>query len=618
MTSFSKYESLVTVLDCLRKEAPARYRRYHARDNEIEAVNQARSRAFLHLYLKVRFGLLDFEERERVVTDGMGDGGIDAYFIDTDRKKVTFIQAKFRTNKRNFEEKHLTFDDLMVMDVDRIVEGQTADEEGTAYNGKIRQLQRDVSAVPDIGRYSYEVVLLANLGKTTPSRLKKLTGGFVAEVFDFDRTYEELVFPVVSGTYYNEPALSITLNLRNTAPSSARISYTVATTFKPCDISIVFVPTSEIGRILYQYKNSILKFNPRSYLELARNAVNRDISHTITDNDTNEFALFNNGITMLSEETNFNERVGARDVAKVIVTNPQIINGGQTAYTLSRLYEQMCKGERDEKLFEQKEVLLKIITFSPAPTDDPGARMALIEAISKATNSQTQVTDADRRSNDTIQIDIQREMFRRYGHYYERKLGEFADGLRDGYIDRAQVLDREIFLRVCMACDFRVSEARRNSAKQIFAEDSFTRTLRSTSRIPEFFFAYCYHTALTAIERTFSRDRQNRYGVANFGQALRYGKFAVVAVCNALTKGHEPEGSTALVERVLEQWLTFEANAVSKHTNRDYFATYKDPETGENRQELNFSGYYKGSTIADDLRAHFKIQREQSRGRVRK
>ena len=614
MTSFSKYESLVTVLDSLRKEAPAQYRRYHAR-RDVEAVNQARSRAFLHLYLKVKFGLLEFSERERVVTDGKGDGGIDAYWIDTDRKKVTLIQAKFRTTRRNFEEKEITFAELTMMDVSRILDGQTEDEEGTPYNGKIRQLQREISIIPDIGRYSYEVVLLGNLAKAKPGILKRLTGGFPTEVFDFARTYEDLVFPIVSGTYYNEPELSITLSLKNTSSSSARISYTVATNFKPCDISIVFVPTSEIGRILYQYKTSILRYNPRSYLELARNAVNRDISHTITDNDTNEFALFNNGITMLSEETNFNERVGVKDVAQVVVTNPQIINGGQTAYTLSRLYEEVQKGEREKSLFDEKEVLLKIITFSPSPGDDVNSRLGLIEAISKATNSQTQVTDADRRSNDKIQIDIQTEIFSRYGHYYERKLGEFADGLRDEYIAREQVVDREIFLRVCMACDFLVSEARRNSTKQIFAEDNFTRTLRSTSQIAEYFYAYCCYTALSVIERTFSKDRQNRYGVANFGQALRYGKFAVVAVCHRLAKDRRPEHASKQVEEVLEQWLHFETHAVSKDTNRDYFAKFTDPDTGETRQELNFSGYYKGRTIASDLAEHFKIRREQARGR---
>ncbi|TOO19281.1 AIPR family protein, partial [Vibrio parahaemolyticus] len=101
--------------------------------------------------------------------------------------------------------------------------------------------------------------------------------------------------------------------------------------YKDCDITVVFVPTSEIGRVLYTYRNSILKYNPRCYLEMKANTVNNEIYSTIKNKNTNEFALFNNGITMLSDETNVNERIGQKDKAQILISNPQIINGGQTA-----------------------------------------------------------------------------------------------------------------------------------------------------------------------------------------------------------------------------------------------------------------------------------------------
>jgi len=340
----SKYTTLVHILDQIRREAPQEYKRYHVLETDTDKLDQARSRTFIHLFLKVRFGLLDFKDREYFITDESYDGGVDAYFVNEETKAVYFIQSKFRTTQDNFQEKNISFDELLKMDVDRITEGEETDEDGNKYNGKIKQLQRDINNVSDIGRYSYEIIILANLKDCKPSQLRKLTGGFSATIFDYERTYSELVFPVVSGTYYNEKELCIRLNLSNTTLSSSRISYNVNTNFKSCDISLVFVPTREIGQILYKYKNSILKFNPRSYLELSNNTVNKDISKTITERTTNEFALFNNGITMLSEGTNFNERVGVKDQAQVVVTNPQIINGGQTAYTLSRLYEQSMKG----------------------------------------------------------------------------------------------------------------------------------------------------------------------------------------------------------------------------------------------------------------------------------
>jgi len=277
----SKYKTLVHIWDQIRKEAPPEFKRYHVLETATEKLNQARSRTFVHLFLKVSFGLLDFKEREYFITDRSGDGGIDAYYIDHESKVVFFIQSKFRTNKNNFEEKDISFDELLIMDVDRIVAGEEEDENGNPYNGKIKQLQRDISTIPDIGRYKYEVIILANLKKQKTSHLRKLTGGFPAIVFDYEKSYNDLVFPVISGTYYSEEELYIKLNLSNTTLSSSRISYNVKTSFKDCDISILFVPTGEIGEILYKYKNSILKYNPRSYLELSNNDVNKEIAEPL-------------------------------------------------------------------------------------------------------------------------------------------------------------------------------------------------------------------------------------------------------------------------------------------------------------------------------------------------
>lgn len=599
--SQSKYATLVHILDQIRKEAPQEYKRYHVLESDIEKLNQARSRTFIHLFLKVKFGVLSFKEREYFITDQSQDGGIDAYFISYDTKTVFLIQSKFRTTHDNFQEKNISFDELLRMDVDRITEGQEEDEDGIPYNGKIKQLQRDISNVSDIGRYSYEVIILANLTDCKANNLRKLTGGFPATVFNHGKTYSELVFPVVSGTYYNEKELCIKLNLSNTTLSSSRISYNVNTNFKPCDISLVYVPTSEIGKILYKYKNSILKYNPRSYLELSNNTVNREISRTITEKNTNEFALFNNGITILSDCTNFNERVGVKDQAQVVVTNPQIINGGQTAYTLSRLYEQSIKGAIPENIFDKKEVLVKIITFNIEPNDDQSQQLSLIEEISKATNQQTPVDEADRRSNDKIQIEIQKELFDKHGYYYERKRGEFADGVREKYINRSQIVNRDTFLRLCMACDFRPAIARRNSSTILFREDNFSKTLSDKNRADEYFFAYRCYMLLSEIEKEFAKEQNNQFGVVNFGQALRYGKYAVISVCNFLSQEKKFDSADSLVRAILKKWLEFESYAVSLQTNSSYFRIYIDPDTDEKQRELNYSGYYKGRTLDQDL-----------------
>lgn len=72
------YSVLLSTLDILLREAPESFKIYHPRKGDLEKVNQAHSKAFVHLFLKVRFGVLDFKDRHALICDGTQDGGIDA------------------------------------------------------------------------------------------------------------------------------------------------------------------------------------------------------------------------------------------------------------------------------------------------------------------------------------------------------------------------------------------------------------------------------------------------------------------------------------------------------------------------------------------------------------
>ena len=65
----SKYNDLVNIIDSLCNEAPTEYRRYHPAMGNDDSLMQARSRAFIHLFLKVKFGLTEFLDRETFITD---------------------------------------------------------------------------------------------------------------------------------------------------------------------------------------------------------------------------------------------------------------------------------------------------------------------------------------------------------------------------------------------------------------------------------------------------------------------------------------------------------------------------------------------------------------------
>ncbi len=607
----SKYITLIKVLDELRKEAPKEYKIYYPLDTDQDGLNKARARAYIHLYLKVKFGLLDFLQRKKFITDDSHDGGIDGYFIDEEYKRIYFIQSKFRTTEENFEGKNIELSELLSMDLDRITKGETTSSNGVKYNSKIQKLISTIQGIDDYPKYKETVILLANLKEKYKTKLKPLTI-FPTEIYDYDRCYNELIFPVISGTYYNPKELKITINVANYGGSN-RIDYYVGTSIGECNISILFVPTKEIGRILYKYKNSILKFNPRSFLELSSGSVNSKIRESITDIETNEFALFNNGITMLSDNTYYSDRVGKRNEAAVIITNPQIINGGQTAYTMSRIYEESLENEDDFKVFETKEVLLKIITFNDELNNlSQEEKLKLIEEVSKATNNQTAVTEVDRRSNEKVQVELQHNIFQEFGYFYERKKGEYEDGLRNKYINRNLIIDREVFLRVCLSINGSPSQSRRGSAKQIFKKETFREILKNQDLYKKYFFGYSILQNLNIEQKKFDKEENNKYGVAQYGNALRYGKMAVVNIASKLFDASYNDlddfysKSKLVTENVLSQWYGFEDYAKSLKSNKNYFREAVNPETGEKVLEINFDNYYKGRTLAEDLKKYFK------------
>ncbi len=215
-----------------------------------------------------------------------------------------------------------------------------------------------------------------------------------------------------------------------------------------------FVPTLEIAKLMYKFKNSILKYNPRSYLDLSNNPVNFQIAQSVR-NRVSKMNLLCLTMELPYDlmKTKLTEETCQKNRAQLKLTNPQVINGGQTAYTLSKIYEDELSGGNPDRCFQGKEVLVKVITFLNDDDSecDPSNTLQLIEAISKATNLQTGVTDADRRSNDSIQIQIQDRIFSEFGNFYERKRGEYWNGTKDGYIEHSQIVGREVFLRVSLA-----------------------------------------------------------------------------------------------------------------------------------------------------------------------
>jgi hypothetical protein len=484
------------------------------------------------------------------------------------------------------------------MDINRILEGETTDAHGNMYNGKILGMARAINEIPDIARYNYKVILLANLNALAPDKLRQLTGGHPVEVFDYERCYDKLVFPILSGTYFNASDLTIYLDLSN-KNAGARITYSVRTKYHDCEITVLFVPILEIARIMGKYKNSILRYNPRSYLDFDAEKVNAAIRNTILHTKGNEFALLNNGITIISDDTSINQRIGQKHKAQLYVRNPQIINGGQTAFTLSRVYED-CVKSGNTGAFENKEVLVKIITLNSETGDnEPAHRLELIEEISTATNQQTAVTNADRRSNEKAQLDIHRLIFERYGLLYERKRGEFGDGRHNGYVDAEQIINRNLFVRIYAAANGEFY--RKTSSKTFVQYKRFEEIANDLKKLDRFYWAFlCYNQMVRNVR---GREAQRQY------QRMLLGKVYAItegAMPTDIDIGEVTGEVRTKVVQFEDEWAQFLLE-VAKRESR-WQRTRTDKVTNQPRAQFFEKGWLDSGDFVQDVRKHFQRQ----------
>jgi hypothetical protein len=581
-----KYETLLKILDTLCKEAPSTYKRYRPGKTEPEKLTRARSLAFIHLYLKVKFGLVEFSGRESYITDDSYDGGVDAYYIDEEAKVVYVIQSKFRATESNFEEKEIAPDELLSMELGRITKGQVADSRGNNFNDKVRAFQKRLQDTRDIARYAFKVIILANLKRYTDEQIRRLIENFEYEVFNFERTYKELVFPVCTGTYYDPEQIEIRLELLR--KHSPQLYQEVETLYGTSELRIIYVPLVEIAKVVLRYKNALLRFNPRNFLSLSNNPVNRCIRDTAVTETKNAFALLNNGITVLCSYASMTDRTGATGVGQLVIRNPQIINGGQTACSLAQAFHNNAE---NEKMMAGKEVLLKVVSEPKGLAADRLSEF--IEMISDATNQQTRVVEADRRANDIRMRHIQDYFYEAHGLFLEKKKGEFLYGLQDKYLNKGQVVNRVDLIRNYLAFSGGVAKAR-TSQTAIFEESAF-ETLLTNFDQRKIFLSYCTAQDLEARVHSFARtSRKPNY-------ASGYARYAIFAACGIVANKPRSGGDdlkhegAAILKLVIDNWTKFEQQSQAAPHNAKYAGT----------AGFSSDNYYKGDTVDADVKTFF-------------
>jgi len=204
--------------------------------------------------------------------------------------------------------------------------------------------------------------------------------------------------------------------------------------------------------------------NVRGYLG-QRPPVNEAMKETLQD-EPDRFFYYNNGITILCEEAEKKSHEGRESLH---IKHPQIINGQQTTRTLAK----------HPGLAANASVLVKVIAVKQRSSEDAQFNNFL-SSIVAGTNFQSPIKQSDLRSNDRIQVALERNLRKLgYGYIRKRQAGsEEAVHVGGKHFHR---IKKEDFAKAVAACEMDGYVAR-SSTEQLFDEEKYRELFSSHER----------------------------------------------------------------------------------------------------------------------------------------
>ena len=343
-----------------------------------------------------------FEDGFEALTGASGDKSLDAIYIDDSRATVHVIQAKARQKLLSASEKSA---DLLAFArvSDILVAGEDAPELQIYRDGlNPRATEKLETARERLGR-GYKPHLLFVTSWRVSERNENDARASLAP------TFEPGSFEIIDGNQLMTLVLDYQDGVAPPVPSVELPLLDNGTIERASDGVSVWVTAmrgSDIGDLYAREGKRIFARNIRGFLG-PETPINKSMVDTIKS-DPEVFFYYNNGVTIVCDRV---LQTGGKRDTRLVVTNPQIINGQQTTRSLADA----------GKSAEETAVLVRVIQISrTADGSNRAIYDPLVSSIVKATNWQNPITPADLRSNDPLQVLLERE-FRKMGYQYLRK-----------------------------------------------------------------------------------------------------------------------------------------------------------------------------------------------------
>lgn len=357
------------------------------------------SQAFGHFILKMLFGLTD-EEALDCCTDGSDDNGIDAIYVESD-KKVHFFQFKFPSKANNINK---GVSDEEVLKLCNGVQSFVSTDEifnKVSWNDLLKDKRQEFLEA-DICDLKLWIVRYSNQDLSNSSDV--IINNYMDKYYrETGNSVEfEKILAMECMNLYESRAKNIWPDF--VLPYSKTLT---PFTDEKASISSAYVSLKSIYDTFYSIQDTVFEGNVRFLSPNSK--INDGIRETILTSPEN-FHLLNNGITIvckgcsdINAKSYFNVKCGS------------IINGAQTVGTIINTLFSLTEEQR--KQYDKSFVFVKIISFS---NDN-----SLINDMVYTLNTQNQMKNSYTIANDIIVKKLQEKINKETEYFLEIKNNEF-------------------------------------------------------------------------------------------------------------------------------------------------------------------------------------------------
>ena len=344
------------------------------------------------------------------------DHGVDAFYIDEDKKEIKLYNFKFRENFKSEQKQSYNEAFVSTKLVNCIMNDSTA-----GLHGKLRTYVHTVNESLN-GNDVWKLCLYMVSNEAVPIEHDESAIQQLKNLYDMEVV--SVCLPHITSMMSIRP---VPINAELIIDNDALMSYSESS-ISTSKSYVVRLNAADVIRITCRNADLRLDHNCENIDQLAdekidfgilfdnvrglvqRSRYNSGIAKTMRE-EPGKFFMYNNGLTIVAEDIKAHPVNGNRKV-RISLTGVQVLNGGQTLRTLHDF--NAADSSHITEFLSKSEILVRIFNASNSEAANK---------IAEYTNSQNSISNVDLKSLSTLQIQLE-QLLDEHGIIYSRKNGD--------------------------------------------------------------------------------------------------------------------------------------------------------------------------------------------------